>query len=129
MKTETIFAVGLVLLLCAACAKQQLSRVEPDVGGEPFFVHLQEGFSGEPARVLVDGIVLFEGKPKTNPLLGIAHEFTGSAASTDITVTIEIPKKSIKSTHNVDLKNARGLGISVQNGKVTIVQANAFGYD
>ncbi len=59
MKIEAIFAVGLALLLCAAYAKQQLSQVEPDVGGESFFVHLQEGFSDEPARVLVDGKVLF----------------------------------------------------------------------
>jgi len=103
--------------------------VQPVTGDESFFVHLQEGFSGESTRILVDGKLLFEGNPTTDPRLGLAEQFAGSTTSTRISVTIEIPGRNIKSTHSIDLTNGRGIGLSVANGKVRIIQADAFGYD
>ena len=126
---KNALTIVLALALCVGCSRKHPSQVQPVAGGEAFFVHLQEGFSGEPVRVLVDGELLFEGKPTTDPRLGIAEEFSGSASSTNINLTIEIPSRSIKRTHSVDLAKAKSLGISVHNGKVSMVQANSFAYD
>ena len=65
----------------------------------------------------------------TDPRLGFAEQFAGSAQTTSITLTVEIPSKTFKSTHRLDLTKARGIGISIVNGEVMIIQANAFGYD
>jgi hypothetical protein len=126
---KNILAFASAFMLCTGCSIQSPSRTLPPADGTAFFVHLQEGFSGEPVRILVDNKVLFEGKPATDPRLGIAEGFSGSTAATNISLTIEIPDKNIKSTHNIDLTAARGIGISVLNGKPAIIQANAFGYD
>lgn len=126
---KAIFAASFALILCFGCSKQHPNKLQPVAKDEPFFVHLQEGFSGEPTKISVDGKLIFEGNPKTDPLQGVAHELTGTASSTLINMTIEIPSKKIKSTHSFDLIKAKGFGISVVNGQISIVQANAFGYD
>lgn len=129
MKIITLLVVGLAIAICAGCTKQLAPDAELVAESTAFFIHLQEGFTGEAVRVSVDGNLVYEGNPTTNPLLGIAHEFTGSAKSSDIVLRIEIPSLKIDSAHKIDLATAKGLGISAQNAKVTIVQANAFGYD
>lgn len=129
MKISTLLVVGLGIALCAGCTKELPPPVQPVATSLAFFVHLQEGFSGEAVRIGVDGNLVYEGNPTTDYLLGSAHGFAGSAKLTDIVLRIEIPTMKIDSTHKIDLTKAKGMGISVQNGKVTVVQADAFGYD
>ncbi|NIM05663.1 MAG: hypothetical protein GTN65_08605 [Armatimonadetes bacterium] len=127
MKAIELIIVA-VLIFGAGCT-QQPPTLQLTSTGEAFFVHLQEGFSGEFVRVVVDGKEVFSGKPTTDPRLGFAEQFAGSAQTTSITLTVEIPSKTFKSTHSLDLTKARGIGISIVNGEVMIIQANAFGYD
>ena len=126
---KSILTMGLGMVLCTGCTQQRPSQKPSVADGKAFFVHLQEGFSGDAVRILIDGELIFKGRPTTDPRLGIAEKFSGSAPSTNINLTIEIPGRNIKSAHNIDLTKAKGLGISVQNGKVSIIQADAFGYD
>jgi hypothetical protein len=126
MKIKSSF--GLLLIICIGCSVQAPHQVPVSVG-ESFFVHLQEGFAGELVQIYVDEKKLYEGKPITKPHLGIADNFTGSAVSANIDVTVKMPSRSIDSTLHVDLTKARGLGISILNGRVSIHQANAYGYE
>jgi len=122
------YSFGLWLILCVGCSVEPPRPVPPVPMRESFFVHLQEGFVGERVQILVDGRQLYDGKPITKQQLGLADKFVGSAASSRISVTIRIPSRNINSTLQVDLTKARGLGISILNGEVSIFQANAFGY-
>lgn len=127
MKAASCIIATAIIFVVGCTQQRETSQSAPK--NESFFVHLQGGFSGKNVQVFVDGCSLYDGRPTTNPLDGLAEEFTGSARSTSITVTVAIPGENLKSTHHIDLTKARGIGISIVGGKVKIRQANAFGYD
>lgn len=124
---KVVSCIVAIVFIVGCWQQEEAPRIEYE--NESYFVHLQDGFSGENVQILVDGHTHYDGRPTTNILHSFADEFTGSVRSKIITVTILIPKENFESTHHIDLSKARGIGISIVNGNVGIRQANAFGYD
>lgn len=129
MKIQILSLLVIALATCSGCGKESPPPTPTPSVTYPFFVDLQEGFTGTPVRVSVDRTLLFDAKPKTQPIKGIAGHFEGSATSKLITLRIEIPALQIDQEQQIDISETNGIGISVQNSKITIRQANGFGYD
>lgn len=92
-------------------------------------LHLQEGFFGKRVIVSVNARVIFDGTPETDPRLGQAATTNFDTNSRYVDLNIQIPSDGINSTTIVDLNQAKGIGVSIRQGKVSIVQKDYFGYD
>jgi hypothetical protein len=97
----------------------------------PFFIHLQEGFSGERQAVItVDGREVYRGKPKTFDQLGLAQVVPVTNSSARPVLIFRIPDRNLTWSNKVDLASGTALGISMTtNGAVQFLQSTNFGYD
>ena len=117
---NNIFRIIAWLLLAGCASHPALSA--PLTDNAIIYVDLQEGFTGEVIRVYIDGQGVFDGKPMTDLPLGQAELISASAATTNITMTIEAPERHFKSERNVDLEKGTFLGVSLTTNDVYLIQ-------
>jgi len=99
------------------------------VEGQKVGLDLQDGFSGRKVIIRVNNKIIFEGNPKTDERIGFAGGTTFHADTRFIDLNIQVPSERLNSTMTIDLNKARGIGISIQEGKVSIIPRDGFGYD
>jgi len=94
-------------------------------------IHLQEGFTGQPVRLRVNGTEVFSGSPKTRLQIGLAHQVECEVGDRGAAVVeIELPDERISETFRVEpsLNPYAGLSLDRQ-GKVQVkLSAEPFGY-
>jgi hypothetical protein len=131
---RTAVVVGMaVLVSCLGCGTQQrptgqgLGAPQTAV---PFGIDLQEGFDGSQVIVSVDGVVVYEGKATTNPVLGFAEGIRTEAQANATTVRVQIPTRDVDHFEQIDLSRGNGVGISITSDGVRVIQSpGGFGYD
>lgn len=97
--------------------------------GQSFHVDLQDGFRGDPVQVFVDDQMVYAGKPITDELLGIAGTLSFHTTRTGVVLRVIVPAKAFDEQSTLDLTKAKGIGISIDQRRLRIQQADAFGYD
>ena len=122
----------IAVLLLVGCSRPDAAG-EPGAGVEPptgtsFAVHLQDGFTGQRVRLLVDGALVFEGRPQTDPRLGLAHAVAGRTERSSVEVTLEREDGPPRSGR-FDLAGGVAIGVSLEGAEIVMRQAPAFGYD
>ena len=126
-------ALAAVALLLGACTATTLDPtptfIPTPAAGHDFHIHLQEGFKGDDILILVDGILVYQDVPETNPVLGFAETLGARAAGRKIALTVEVPAQHIDHTQNLNLDDGLAVGISLYQGEVLIIQADWFGYE
>lgn len=132
--------LGVAALLVTACSG--LTAIIPDptptphatqvplpATGHDFEIHLQDGFQGDRVRIRVDGALVYDGMPQTNPVLGLAETLGWRAANTTFALTVEVPAQGINHTQTLSLDDGLAVGITLYQGQVLVVQANGFAYE
>ena len=123
----------LVSVLCLACGCNRTERLESNIVAPPnavaFSIHLEEGFGGSIVTIAVDGSEVFNGKPNTDPVLGLAEIVPTWAASSTPVLHVTVKTAKVDWTEAVDLKKGKALGLSIISGKINMQQAEGFGYD
>jgi len=94
-------------------------------------VHLQDGFSGEPVTIRLNGQTVVQ-KPsvKTRPQLGLAEIIDLSPPHGRVTLEIQVPAQVLSETITLDPSRDLYLGLSLQaDGTLTHqVSESPFGY-
>jgi hypothetical protein len=69
-------ALAVLALLRGACTAITIdptpTPIPTSVAGHGFDIHLQEGFTGDDILIRVDGALVYQDAPETNPILGLA---------------------------------------------------------
>lgn len=126
-------ALAALALLLGACTATTIdptpTRIPTPAAGHDFDIHLQEGFTGDDVLIRVDGALVYQGAPETNPVLGLAETFGARAAGRTFALTVKVPAQHIDHTQNLNLDDGRAVGISLYQGEVLVIQADWFGYE
>ena len=94
-------------------------------------VHLQDGFSGEPVTIRINGrIVAQRPSVKTRPQLGLADVIQLSPPDERLIVEIQLPAQSLTETVTLDPSRDLYLGVNLRaDGTLTHqVSESPFGY-
>jgi hypothetical protein len=126
-------ALATAALLLGACTTIMTNPTPTPIPtpatGHDFVIHLQEGFEGDDVLIRVDGALVYQDAPETNPVLGLAKTLSARAADKKIALTVEVPAQHINHTQILNLDDGLAVGISLHRGEVLVIQANGFGYE
>jgi hypothetical protein len=126
-------ALMVVALLLSACTATTIdptpTPIPTPAAGHDFGIHLQEGFTGDDILIRVDGALVYQGAPETNPVLGLAETFGARAAGRMFALTVEVPAQQIDHTQTLNPDDGLAVGISLYQEEVLVIQANWFGYE
>ena len=130
MRLNVLAALALLLGACTVTTIDPTPTPIPTpVAGHDFDIHLQEGFTGDDVLIRVDGALVYQGAPETNPVLGLAETFGARAAGRTFALTVKVPAQHIDHTQNLNLDDGLAVGISLYQGEVLVIQADWFGYE
>ena len=101
----------------------------PPKGAHAMQIHLQEGFDGSVVAVSLDGRQVWRGTPLTNQMLDLAAIIQTGSDRMDVTVGLHIPAHDLEVTQRIDLRLGPCVGLSLQDGKLVVLQAAKFAYD
>jgi hypothetical protein len=126
-------ALATAALLLGACSATTTdpapTSIPTPATGHDFGIHLQEGFEGDGVLIRVDGALVYQDAPETNPVLGLATTLGARAAGKEFALTVEVPAQHIDHTQTLNLDDGLAVGVSLHQGEVLVIQANGFGYD
>jgi hypothetical protein len=94
-------------------------------------VELQEGWSGEPVEVIVDGQPAYRGNPTTRMQTGFAAgvEVDVPAGGEPVVVEIQVPQRDIVTRHQIGAGPEIWVGLTLRDGQVRVREQPApFGY-
>jgi hypothetical protein len=94
-------------------------------------VHLQDGFSGEPVTIRLDGRTVVEkSSVKTRPQLGLAEIIELSPPHGRLTLEVQVPAQVLRETITLDPDRDLYLGLSLRaDGTLSHqVSESPFGY-
>ncbi len=93
-------------------------------------VDLQEGFTGEPVTVLVDGKELYRGTPKTRQQIGLAESRSFDLPTHRLTLTVALPSSDLSGSMEVDLREDVWVGVVLSPEKQIQLRSapTPFGY-
>jgi hypothetical protein len=126
---QQLFVTSILAILVIVGCTGPPSTPSPTPPEVSFAIHLQEGFTGDFVRITVNDEILFEGRPATDPRLGIAEQIQSTAKSSTITLGVEVSGEQLLSSRAIDVSKGHVIGLSLVSGEVKVVQAEAFGYD
>lgn len=130
VRLTALAAIALLLGACIAIPTDPTPTLIPTVAaGHDFYIHLQEGFQGDDILIRVDGALVYQDAPETNPLLGLAETLGARAAGKTVDLTVEVPAQNIRHSQSLNLDDGLAVGISLYQGEVLVIQADAFGYE
>ena len=132
---RTKFSAGCWILVATWAGCSRPSAPQPPAEPLPdnarlFSVDLQNGFDGSGVTVSVDGKVAYDGKPKTQEVLGFADSFQAVADDDTLTLRLRCQTRNIDITKRIDLNDGNAVGISLVGDDLQIIQRDGgFGYD
>lgn len=93
-------------------------------------VALEEGFTGGPVAVRINGAEVFRKEDvKTRLQIGLAASFEKEVEPGPVRLEVELPEKELEKTFDLDVSGTVYAGISVQDGDLVIrTSAEPFGY-
>jgi hypothetical protein len=129
-RLNALATAALLLGACTAITTNPAPTPIPTPAtGHAFNIHLQEGFEGDEVLIRVDGALVYQDAPETNPVLGLAETLGARAAGKEIALTVEVPAQGIDHTQTLNLDDGLAVGISLYQGEVLVIQADWFGYE
>ena len=100
-----------MLILGAGCVARPIPRYVGPKNGMDVYVDLQGGFDGERVEVLYNGMLVYDGRPKTDYTLGLAASVNFKVATGTLgTLTIVVDEASLART--IDWKDGRYIFVS-----------------
>ncbi len=93
-------------------------------------VDLQEGFTGEPVTVLVNGKELYRGTPKTRQQIGFAESRSFDLPSERHSLTVAMPSSGLSKSMDLDLHQDVWVGVVLSPEKSFLLRTatTPFGY-
>ncbi len=93
-------------------------------------VDLQEGFTGEPVTVLVNGKELYRGTPKTRQQIGFAESRSFDLQSEHLSLTVAMPTSGLSKSMDLDLRQDVWVGVNFSPEKSIVLRtaSTPFGY-
>ena len=129
LRLNVLASIALLLGACNALATNRAPMGIPTpLEGHDFEIHLQGGFEGDEVLIRIDGALVYQDRPETNPVLDLAETLGARAAEEVFSLTIEVPAKHIAHTQTLDLNDGMAVGVSLYQGQVFVIQADWFGY-
>jgi hypothetical protein len=93
-------------------------------------IDLQEGFSGEPVVVLLNGKEVYRGTPKTRTQIGLADSKSFDLPSQQLKLEVATPLSGVSESLDVDLFQDTYVGVTLSSdGAIALrLSLEPFGY-
>ena len=93
-------------------------------------VYLADGFSNDQVVLRVDGRKVFDGTGVTTKrLLGLAKQVSPiEVAASNSRLEVELPRKGLSTTVDVDLSKGTHIPISVEDGRIVLSVEKQLGF-